>query len=108
MAQLQQPLTPAEGHPAEPAPTSLCPRTARGHLSSDTPGGTSHPSRDQAASSSLSAADIMCVFSNEQISPSLLRSAVCNSVRHSGRACAPPALADLCQHFVLQPCRVFS
>lgn len=40
MDQLKQPLT----HTAEPAPTSLCPRTARGHLSLDTPGGISHPS----------------------------------------------------------------
>lgn len=73
------------------------------------------PPETKATSSSLSTTKICIrvpsatsVFSNKQITSSLVWSSICNSVRHSGRVCAPPALADLCQHFILQPCRFFS
>lgn len=48
------------------------------------------------------------MFSNKQMTHFLVWSSICNSVRHSGGRVvyAPSALADLCQHFLLQPCRL--
>lgn len=110
MEQPQQLLTLTEGHtaahPALQLPLLRDTSPWRAQVATPT------PSRDQTTLSSLSTPSICpwvpsTMFPNEQTSSSLLQSSACNSARRSRRVCAPPAFPDLCQHFILQPCRVF-